>query len=481
MTTSKRPSGCTSVMGRSWLTPSAGTIVTFWASGRKARTTTAGSAPTCTSCGPNTANGSPCSPRTIASIASAIRVEGICEISDNLAHHGSKDNTILTCISIAATCPMASSPLCDHDSSDLAEGDKMTHPFLRLSVSSVALVAKCGISPLEQFVIDVLDLPQIHLEGQSPCQVHHRLKSLQQSDLGRLYSKVPGQSVNRLFQRMPEAGGVKLNAPHPGVPQQGLDTVGIGRFFPEASAEIGVQDDLCSRMEDLGQRDTERTQKMHQRGVVLVELAIGGLSLGRGRFKDEVEDLSLFVAKERFERVGRCSEVPVQEPDDFREVRAGKRLGQLLRHGLIGLLIPKRLDAAAQVVIAHVQNPEAESRRFPCDLTGNPYPPYRQFRPAGLSEPVLFAINGVTVHLGRLTVRFKKGAHRVMGANRAEVYHRRLHELLIDMAAVLVLKEVTSNSFEPFQERGLIRSAKQLFGQLDDAPGVLDDLYRLYP
>ena len=37
-----------------------------------------------------------------------------------------------------------------------------------------------------------------------------------------------------------------------------------------------------------------------------------------------------------------------------------------------------------------------------------------------------------------------------------EVYHRRPHELLIDVAAVAVLREVALGSIEPVQEKGLI-------------------------
>lgn len=72
----------------------------------------------------------------------------LCESPCHLAQHCPKDNIILTFISIVVACPIASFPLIDHDPERLAEVDKMAHPFLRLMVSLVALVAKCGIDPL---------------------------------------------------------------------------------------------------------------------------------------------------------------------------------------------------------------------------------------------------------------------------------------------------------------------------------------------
>src|SRR5574337_1758979 len=68
-----------------------------------------------------------------------------------------------------------------------------------------------------------------------------------------------------------------------------------------------------------------------------------------------------------------------------------------------------------------------------------------------------------------------------MGANGPEVYHCGPHEPLIDAAAIAVLREVALGLLESVQKRSLIRLAKEFLGQLNDTPGVLDDLHCLNP
>ena len=154
----------------------------------------------------------------------------------------------------------------------------------------------------------------------------------------------------------------------------------------------------------------------------------------------------------------------VQEENYLREVGHRESIAELLHSGAVRLLAVKVKHARVQVVVAEKQDAKDQDRPFARDIGGESGPSRRKTSSPDLERLVVQALNCVAEDAASFRVVFKERAHAVVGSQFFQVRPGRSDELLVDTAAVLMLRDVAFRFGETRKELPLALASQQLLG-----------------
>ena len=161
--------------------------------------------------------------------------------------------------------------------------------------------AELGQDPLQHFVVEVLCFPEVYFEGQGMNHSRNGFEPFKKRKLIRVAKETLHDSLKSLPQRVGEAGGVEFDIGSFCLIAQGCDSFGINLIGFHCAPEVRVQDEFCRRMKDPWQRAAQVFEKAHQRRVMFINLAVGRFCFGKRLIEDQVQNLSLLIAEERFQ------------------------------------------------------------------------------------------------------------------------------------------------------------------------------------
>ncbi len=168
--------------------------------------------------------------------------------------------------------------------------------------------------------------------------------------------------------------------------------------------------------------------------------------------------------------------MPVYAADNFGEVPALKHLGEGLRRLLVGRIARVRADSAAHLMFPQVQDTVRESLGLPGDFGGNPRLPQHQPRASGGQRPPVLLRHVVAEDAAFLGIVLEQRTDGVVRRNAPQPDHFRLHQFLVNAAAIAKFGDVALGLLQQFQEFRLQSPSEQLAEQLQGAAGILDDL-----
>ena len=85
----------------------------------------------------------------------------------------------------------------------------------------------------------------------------------------------------------------------------------------------------------------------------------------------------------------------------------------------------------------------------------------------------------VTIDLSLPAVLLKQGTHREVGSDLGQVYHSWLHKLVVDTAAITMLRDIALSQLKSLQEMCFKVITEEFLRQLNCPPCILDNLHRL--
>ena len=186
--------------------------------------------------------------------------------------------------------------------------------------------------------------------------------------------------------------------------------------------------------------------------MVFEELTVGRLGFIEGRFQNQTEDSSLFVAEKGFQGVDGWAELIVQASNRFGDISALKDIRKLFHQMLEVLLTPVFPHAAGHIMVPQMEDPEAQEGGFHRDLRGQPGAAENKPRLAVLGGLVFFSIDHVTINGADLLIILEEGTHGIVGGDFFEIGHGLLHKAIINMPPVAMNGRIALCLLQDFQK-----------------------------
>src|SRR5688500_18391581 len=171
----------------------------------------------------------------------------------------------------------------------LTEAGEARDPLRGFAVLLCGELAEARIMLLHQIEIDVLHLPNVHLEFHIARGGYQCLEHSQQHFVIRVLRQLQREFLERSLERVTDALDVELYLSGLDLLQQVAYALHVQRLARKRTTEVGVQHVFGSSRECLGQRQSEVGHEAHQRRMMPIQLAIRSFRFSKRGLENTVE------------------------------------------------------------------------------------------------------------------------------------------------------------------------------------------------
>ena len=136
-----------------------------------------------------------------------------------------------------------------------------------------------------------------------------------------------------------------------------IQVVGLDR-----SPQFGIQRDFRRGLKVADQGDAMSRDEAHQRRPAVIELPIRCLRFFQRRIQNDPQNFSLLIPEEKLQAVAHRTKRHVNGLHQVGEIPVVERLGDLLGHLLVRLLVCEFPDSSRDLVISQVHRPKSDTR-----------------------------------------------------------------------------------------------------------------------